>query len=48
MSHELKVFGMAIDFLLQWIDYDAVDYDDQWDRAGRDDEERWFDDEEAD
>ena len=26
--------------------YDEVDYDEKWDPDGRDDEERWFDDEE--
>jgi len=32
--------------LLQDINYDKVDYDDQWDPDDRDDEDRWFDDEE--
>ncbi|KDQ17419.1 hypothetical protein BOTBODRAFT_30215 [Botryobasidium botryosum FD-172 SS1] len=32
--------------LLQDIDYDKVDYDDQWDPDDRDDEDRWFDEEE--
>lgn len=28
--------------------YEEVDYNEQWDPDGRDDEERWFDDEEED
>ena len=30
----------------QNIDYDRVDWDEKWDSDGRDEEERWFDDEE--
>ncbi|KAG9050458.1 hypothetical protein FS837_005263 [Tulasnella sp. UAMH 9824] len=28
-----------------WMDYDTVDWDDRWDDDGRDDEEKWFDEE---
>ncbi|KAG8975212.1 hypothetical protein FRB90_009578 [Tulasnella sp. 427] len=34
-----------IDGLLEWMEYDAVDWDERWDDDGRDDEERWFDEE---
>ncbi|CAE6444455.1 unnamed protein product, partial [Rhizoctonia solani] len=32
--------------LLTNMDYDAVDWDERWDPDDRDDEERWFDEEE--
>ncbi|KAG8819407.1 hypothetical protein FRC17_010461, partial [Serendipita sp. 399] len=35
-----------IDGILEDFDYDAVDWDDRWDLQSRDDEERWFDEEE--
>ena len=31
--------------ILQWFDYDEVDYDDELDLNGQDDEDRWFDEE---
>ncbi|KIP07712.1 hypothetical protein PHLGIDRAFT_29899 [Phlebiopsis gigantea 11061_1 CR5-6] len=32
--------------LLKTVNYDQVDWDDKWDSDGRDEEERWFDEEE--
>ncbi|KAG9002354.1 hypothetical protein FRB94_003970 [Tulasnella sp. JGI-2019a] len=45
-SFERVIREQFIDGRLGWVEYDTVDYDDQWDRASVDDEERWFDDEE--
>ncbi|KAG8881106.1 hypothetical protein FRB97_000158 [Tulasnella sp. 331] len=49
-SFERTIRERFIDGRLEarWIEYDNVDYDDQWDRESLDDEERWFDDEEED
>jgi hypothetical protein len=35
-----------IDGLLKGFDYDRIDYDEKWDPDDRDEEERWFDEEE--
>ncbi|CAG7848558.1 SubName: Full=Uncharacterized protein {ECO:0000313/EMBL:CCA66532.1} [Serendipita indica DSM 11827] len=37
-----------IDGLLENFDYDAVDWDSRWDKQSRDDEERWFDEDDED
>lgn len=45
-SFERVIRDKFVDGLLEWMDYDTVDWDERWDDDGRDDEERWFDEEE--
>ncbi|KIO31112.1 hypothetical protein M407DRAFT_19989 [Tulasnella calospora MUT 4182] len=45
-SFERVIRDKFIDGLLEWMDYDTVDWDDRWDDDGRDDEDKWFDEEE--
>lgn len=47
ISFERVVRNQFIDGLLKWIDYDTIDYNDDWDRDHEDHEEKWFDEEEA-
>ncbi|KAG8924209.1 hypothetical protein FRC01_011798 [Tulasnella sp. 417] len=45
-SFERIIRDKFVDGLLEWMDYDTVDWDERWDDDGRDDEEKWFDEEE--
>lgn len=47
-SFERIIRDKFVDGLLEWMDYDTVDWDERWDGDGRDDEERWLDEEEED
>ncbi|KAG8908176.1 hypothetical protein FRB99_008719 [Tulasnella sp. 403] len=47
-AFERVVRERFVDGLLEWGEYELVDYDDQWDPDSRDDEEKWFDEDEED